>query len=126
MNSFSRITITVFAGLGIGAAAQAQTASNLLGTPLVASGNLINGAASAHAGIAPTVNQVSPSAEGVTDGVTNAIAAAGAGVSGSGSQVQANGLLVGRRSNGQPLVSAGANNPANQGTLVAAANGRRP
>lgn len=125
MKMHSLVILAATVGFGMSTGAQAQSAGNLLGAPLVAGGNLLNGAAAAHAGIAPSVNQASPSVEPLTDGVTNAIAAAGAGASGSGSQVQANGLRVGSTSSGQPIASVGATQPANQGTVAALFNGHR-
>lgn len=124
MKNSSKIALSFVAVLGIGGAAQAQTASNILGAPLVAAGNGVNGAAAAHAGIAPVVNAAAPSAENVTDGVTNAVAAVGAGVTGSGQRVQSDGLLVGQTSNGQPLVSVGATAPGNQGRVASVLGGR--
>lgn len=123
MKSSSVIAACIVAGFGVGTAAQAQSAGNLLGTPVVVAGNLLTGAAAAHAGIAPTVNHVSPSAEPLTDGVTNAIGAAGAGTTSTGSEIQANGLRVGQTSSGKPAVSVGATQPANQGSVAAVLNG---
>ena len=124
MKRYSLIVVTIAAGLGCGTVAQAQTAGNLLGTPLVGAGNAVNGAAAAHAGIAPTVNAVSPSAENLTDGVTNGLAAVGAGATGSGQRIQSDGVLVGQTSSGRPLASVGANAPANQGRAAAVLSGR--
>ena len=111
--------------MALASSANAQTAGNLLGAPLVAGGGVISAAAAGHAQIAPTVNRISPTVEPVTDTVTNVLAVAGFGVTAAGANVQNNGVLVGSSSTGKPLVSVAATAPANQGSLVAVLNGHR-
>ena len=105
--------------------AQAQTAGNLLGAPLITAGSTLGTVAAGHAQIAPTVNRISPTVEPLTDTVTNTLAVTGFGVAATGVGIQKNGVLVGSSSTGKPLLSVGATAPANQGSLAAVLNGRR-
>lgn len=118
-------TIIASATFMFAAGANAQTAGNLLGAPVVTAGGLVSTAAAGHARIAPIVNRLSPTVEPVTDGVTNALAAAGAGVTSTGQSIQSNGLQVGSTSSGQPLVSVGKTQASTQGSVAALLNGRR-
>jgi hypothetical protein len=107
-------------------AAQAQTAGSLLGSPVVAAGNIVQGAAGLHhQALAPTVTGVAPNiGAGLADGVTNGLANVGNGLTGTGHNIQANGVTVGgATTGGAPLVSVGASNPAQQGSVAALLNG---
>ena len=117
------ITSFTFAVLTTASTGHAQMAGNLVGAPVTALGNAVTGLGAAHAGIAPTVSHLSPTVEPVTDGVTNAIVAAGTGISGTGQNASANGVQVGATSSGRPLVSVGTSNPGQQGSLAAVLNG---
>ena len=106
-------------------AAQAQSVGNLLGSPVVAAGNIVTGAAGLHhQALAPTVTGVTPSIAGTADGVTNALGAVGSGLTATGQGVQSNGVVVGgATTGGAPLVSVGSSNPATQGSVAALLNG---
>lgn len=124
MKSISIVTIAAITGLSLGTSAPAQTAGNLLGAPLAGVGTAVSGAAAAHhTGPAQVVNSVSPTLAPATDGVSNALAAVGQGVTTTGQGVQANGVVVGTQAGQRPLLSVGAGNPASQGSLVSALNG---
>ena len=121
MKISSAATIGVIA-LSISSVSKAQTAGNLLGAPVTATGQVVSTVATVHAHVAPAVTALVPSAKPHADGVTGAVAAAGTGVTGTGNSIQANGLLVGS-SGGKPLVSVGAN-PSHQGSVAAIANAK--
>lgn len=125
MKHLQSVAMVSFLSVALATGAHAQTAGNLLGAPLVAGGGVLSAASAGHAQIAPTVNRISPTAEPVTDTVTNVLGVAGSGVTGAGAGIQANGVLVGSSSTGKPLVSVGATAPANQGSLAAVLNGHR-
>lgn len=122
--------LTNYAALSIAilipATAHAQSAGNLLGSPVVAAGNIVSGVAGLHhQALAPTVNGVVPTVGAATDGVTNALGAVGSGVTVTGQAIQQNGVVVGGpTTGGAPLVSVGSSNPATQGTVAAVANGQ--
>jgi hypothetical protein len=122
MMKLSSIVTIGAIGLSISSVAGAQTAGNLLGAPVTAVGGVVSNLGTVHARIAPLVTTVVPSANPVADGVTSGIRAVGAGVTGTGNSIQANGLLVGS-SAGRPLVSVGAP-PAHQGSVAAVLNPR--
>jgi len=125
MNHLHIVTIASAMAMTLATGAHAQTAGNLLGAPLVATGNVVYAVSAGHAQIAPTVNRVSPSVEPATDTVTNVLATSGFGVALTGANIQKNGVLVGASSTGgKPLVSVGATAAGNQGSLAAVLNGR--
>lgn len=119
----SIIALAALPTLFVCSAANAQlSTSSALGAPAVLGGDTVSGAAAGHAGVAPTVNQVLPAAEPATDGVTNALAAAGTGLTGTGQNIQANGLTVGTTGNGRPVASVGVNDSRKSGTVVGVLN----
>jgi hypothetical protein len=120
---FKATALVLSAALASGA--QAQTAGNLLGAPLITTGSVLGSVAAGHAQIAPTVNKLSPTVEPVTDTVTNVLAVTGFGVASTGLGIQQKGVLVGSSASGKPLVSVGATAAANQGSLAAVLNGHR-
>lgn len=106
-------------------AAQAQSVGNLLGSPVVAAGNIVTGVGALHhQALAPTVVGVAPNVGSVADGVTTALVNAGNGVAGTGQSVQSSGVIVGgATTGGAPLVSVGVSNPAQQGSVASLLNG---
>lgn len=124
MNMFVKTAMaSIIVILPIGA--QAQSIGNLLGSPIVAAGNIVSGVSGLHHQVlAPTVTGVTPTVAPVADGVTHALGNVGAGVSGLGQGVQTNGVAVGgSTTGGAPLVSVGSSNPATQGSVAALLNG---
>lgn len=123
MKTRSIITIAALPALFVCSAAQAQlSVGGALGAPAVLAGSTVLGAAAGHAGIAPTVNQVSPQAEPLTDGVTNALTNAGTGVTGTGTAIQQHGVALGTTASGQPVASVAATQPGRVGTVVGVLN----
>ncbi len=125
MKHLRSVAMVSVLSMALATGANAQTAGNLLGAPLVAGGGVLSAAAAGHAQIAPTVNKISPTAEPLTDTVTTVLGQTGFGVTYAGKNIQDNGVVVGSSSTGKPLVSVGNTNPAGQGSLAAVLNGHR-
>lgn len=126
MNNLIKAAVVSLSVLASVSGAQAQTIGGILGSPVIAVGNLLGGVAAIHhQQLAPTVNGLVPNVGPVTDGVTNAIGAIGSGVAQTGGSVQNSGLVVGSNpATGAPLVSVGATSTTTQGSLVALLNGQ--
>jgi len=125
MNSFVKVVVASAVVL-MPVCAQAQSGGNLLGSPVVAAGNIVSGVAGIHhQALGPSASGIVPTITPTADGVTNALGSVGTGLTNTGKRIQTDGVVVGGSgTGGAPLVSVRSSNPATQGTVAAVANGQ--